>query len=119
MMVRTPGGSRELGSWLGLARRAGALVTGTFATRQALREDRVKLVLLATDASEGSRRKVLGLVEGKGVPCRTVGTRSELGAAVGESPRSAVGVVETSFAEQLLRRVSGSERVRRVGKDGR
>jgi ribosomal protein L7Ae-like RNA K-turn-binding protein len=88
---------------LGLAQRAGALVRGTEAVRQAMRAGRVALVLTATDAAPGQVGKLEGLVRGGAVPWLKPATRQELGAAVGAPPLSAVGVVSDAWAVRLQR----------------
>ena len=90
---------------LGLARRAGALVKGTDATRKALRRGEVRLVLLATDGSLVQREKILPLARGKDVPVVILGTRIELGSALGSGPLTAVAVTQAGFAKELEAKV--------------
>lgn len=90
---------------LGLARRAGAVVKGTEATRQALRRGEVLFILLAEDGSEAQRRKILPLAGARGIPLETLGSRAELGAAVGSGPLAAVAVTRSGFAKRLRERL--------------
>ena len=90
---------------LGLARRAGAVVKGTEATRQVLRRGEARLVLLAEDGSDSQRGKILPLARARGVPLGTLGSRVELGAAVGSGPLAAVAVTRSGFAKQLQERL--------------
>jgi ribosomal protein L7Ae-like RNA K-turn-binding protein len=98
------GGHVDVLRFLGLARRAGALATGTSATRDALRRGRARLVVTAADAAEGQLDKLEGLLRARAVRRITVGTRTELGAAVGGPPLTAVAVLDEGFAKQVLRR---------------
>ena len=91
---------------LGLAMRAGAVVRGTDATRHAIRDGSASLVVLAEDASAVQRKKVLRLLERRGTPHASVGSRSELGVAIGSAPVSAIAVTKGSFADQVLDRLS-------------
>lgn len=86
---------------LGLARRAGAVTPGVGATRRALQAGAVRLVLLATDASETQCRKVRGRARGAGVPVGVVASRAALGRALGRTELSVAGVTDRSFARQL------------------
>lgn len=86
---------------LGLAARAGSVVTGTDAVRQAVRDGEVALVVFAGDVSDTQRRKVAPLLEARGVPSLTLFSRERLGAALGRGPLSAVGVGQTSFARRV------------------
>lgn len=90
---------------LGIARRAGAVVKGTDATRRALRRGEVRLVLVARDGSETQRKKVFPLVRSQGVKWRSLGDRAELGSAVGREPLTMVGVTDSGFAKSLLERL--------------
>lgn len=94
---------RSAGQLLGLAQRAGAVVRGVDAVRRALRAGEARLVIVAGDASTVQLKKVRGLLEHREVPCRTLGDRSFMGAALGGPPLSAVAVTEEGFAERLLR----------------
>ena len=90
---------------LGLARRAGAVATGTGSTRRALKEGRARLVLLAQDASETQRDKVMKLLRHGKTPRATLGTRESLGSAVGSAPVSAVAITDKEFAKELVARL--------------
>lgn len=91
---------------LGLAMRAGAVARGTDATRRAIQDGSASLVLLARDASEIQQQKVLRLLEHRETPQASVGSRADLGAAIGSAPVSAIAITGESFAEQVLGRLS-------------
>lgn len=93
---------------LGLAQRAGALARGTASTRRALKDGRARLVVLAGDAAEGQRAKVLNMLRHRETPQAVFGTRAELGAAIGSSPVSAIAVTEVAFAGQLQKRLAAA-----------
>lgn len=106
---KRPGEADALGL-LGLARKAGSVVTGVRATRAALERGELELVLVARDAAPGQLEKVLGLLRHRSTPARHVSGKAALGAALGEGPLSLAGVRSRSFAEQLLVRLpEGSE----------
>jgi ribosomal protein L7Ae-like RNA K-turn-binding protein len=90
---------------LGMARRAGAVVKGTDATRRALRKGEAKALIVAEDGSDTQLEKVLPLAEAKGVPWTRAGRQEELGAAVGSGPLTVVGVTESGFAVGILERM--------------
>lgn len=86
---------------LGLAARAGTLVTGTGSVRQAVREERIHRVFLAEDAAPGQRQKIEPLLQARAVPSHTLFSRVELGSAIGRSPVSAVGIIDRNLARRL------------------
>lgn len=89
---------------LGLARRAGAVVHGTEAARRVVRDGSARLVLVASDASEVQRQKLLRLLSHRDVPWVEAGTRQELGKAIGNAPVAAIAIMEDSFANQMCGR---------------
>lgn len=99
----------KLHGLLGLARRAGGAAPGVEAVREAIREGQARLVLLAADASPAQLEKVERTLAGHPVPHATLGTRAELGAALGLGPVSAVGVTHATLAEQMLAELDRSQ----------
>ena len=91
---------------LGLARRAGAVVKGTDATRRGLRSGEVRLVIVARDGSSVQQEKVLRLARHREVPWRSLANQVELGAALGDGPLTVVGVTGADFATSLSERLS-------------
>jgi ribosomal protein L7Ae-like RNA K-turn-binding protein len=87
---------------LGMATRAGALVPGTERVREAARAGTLRLAVMAADASENSRGKLLPLLAARGISHVIRYERNELGAAVGRGPLSAVGVLDAALADRLL-----------------
>lgn len=94
---------------LGLARRAGSVVTGTGAVRDVVRTDSARFVLLAEDAAVGQVGKVANLLRHRTVPWTTWGTREELGRAVGAAPLSAIAIMDDGFARRLREELQGDE----------
>lgn len=94
---------------LGLARRAGAVVTGTGAVRDAVRSNAARFVLLAEDAAPGQTGKIEGLLRHRTLPRASWGTQEELGRAVGTAPLSAMAITEEGFAGQLRERLAPAE----------
>ena len=100
--------TRSAFALLGLARRAGALERGTGSTQRAVKDGRARLVLLARDATQVQRDKVMKLLRHQETPRVVVGSRAELGAAVGSAPLSAVAVTEAGFASQLASQLAAN-----------
>ena len=90
---------------LGLAKRAGMLEHGIQSTRRAVLDGRAFLVVLARDAAEGQRDKVMKLLRHRVTPNAILGTRRELGKAVGSAPVSAVAVIDKGLASQFVAQI--------------
>jgi ribosomal protein L7Ae-like RNA K-turn-binding protein len=99
----TPGApERALLSLLGLAARARALTMGTDMVRGAARDGRLAGAILAADASPTQARKLVPLLQARGIPFEVCSTQAELGAALGRGPVSAVGLNDPSFARRVM-----------------
>ena len=85
-----------------MATRAGALVPGTERVREAARAGTLRLAVMASDASDNSRGKLLPLLAARGISHVIRYERNELGAAIGRGPLSAVGVLDAAMADRLL-----------------
>ncbi len=96
------GKTRDALSLLGLARRAGQVAGGTEAVRQAVRDGRVALVIMATDASETQLDKIRSTIHNRTIPQVYLGDRNTLGSAIGSAPLAAVAVTSASLAGRLL-----------------
>jgi ribosomal protein L7Ae-like RNA K-turn-binding protein len=87
---------------LGLCHRAGKAASGDLSAQQALKKRKGNLLILADDVSDRTREKYLGLAARVGVPCYCVGTRDELGDALGKAHRAAVVIQSRDFAKGIV-----------------
>ncbi|HEX5520734.1 MAG TPA: ribosomal L7Ae/L30e/S12e/Gadd45 family protein [Longimicrobiaceae bacterium] len=85
---------------LGLAARAGAIVWGTDAVRDGVRNGKVARVVLAADAAPAQRAKLMPLLEAKRLRHDTVLDRQRLGAAIGRTGVSAIGLTDRNLARR-------------------
>jgi len=88
-------------SRLGLAMRAGKLISGEEVVLKAVRSGEAKLVMLAGDASENTKKKISDKCNSYGIPLLVGFTRFELGSAVGKPERVLFAVTDRGFADLL------------------
>lgn len=88
-------------SRLGLAMRAGKLVTGEETVLKAIRGGEAKLVVLAQDASDNTGKKLADKCGSYKVPLVVGFTRYELGWAVGKPERVMFAVTDQGFANMI------------------
>jgi ribosomal protein L7Ae-like RNA K-turn-binding protein len=91
---------RQLLDLLGLASRAGKVVSGTDPVRQGVRDGEVRLVLLAADASPTQHAKLIPLLEARGIQGVRLLSRDRIGAAIGRGPVAAVGLADPNFTRR-------------------
>ncbi|HEY8346323.1 MAG TPA: ribosomal L7Ae/L30e/S12e/Gadd45 family protein [Symbiobacteriaceae bacterium] len=92
---------QSLRSMLGLAQKAGQAASGEVAVEEALRKRRAYLLIVAEDASQRTRERLVELAAAASVPCYVVGTREELGRALGKGHRAAVAITSAPFANGI------------------
>lgn len=87
---------------LGLAARAGRISTGEFSAEKSIKSGKAKLCILASDASENTRKHFRDMCGYRRIPCVTVDVnKTELGHMAGRGDRTSVTVDDTGFAESL------------------
>ncbi|HEX9078959.1 MAG TPA: DUF448 domain-containing protein [Desulfuromonadaceae bacterium] len=100
-LVRRLMRERILGS-LGLANRAGKIVSGGSLVSDAIRgTGKPGLVLVATDVSEAIGERIEALADAHRIPRLRVMTKDDFGTILGKAPRSAVAVKPGGFVKQL------------------
>jgi ribosomal protein L7Ae-like RNA K-turn-binding protein len=91
---------------LGLAMRARKLTLGEEFVLKAVRSGQAKLVILATDAGKNTTKKMMDKCSTYQIPILQVGTRVELGTAVGKGERVVMAVTDSGFCQMLRGLVS-------------
>jgi uncharacterized protein len=98
----------KIRSLLPMAARAGMLAAGASAVDDALKKNRVEMLIFAEDLSEGTRHKLLA----GGLPPKkqaTLFTRDELGQMVGRELVGVVGILDKGFSDAVW---NASERLK-------
>lgn len=91
---------------LGLAMRAGKLITGEELTIQDIRKGKVKLAIVAQDASENTRKKVRDKSTYYETPFDESLTQAEISHAIGK-PRMVIGILDKGFADKITALLKG------------
>lgn len=89
-------------SLLGLCMRAGELITGELGCENAIRANKVKLLILAEDSSENTKKKFKNLTTHYGVKLLIFGTVDELGHKTGKAKRAILAVTSEGFANKIM-----------------
>ncbi len=94
---------------LGLARRAGALISGTETVLNHIRNKRALLVIIADDASENTKKTIINKCGYYDVMLIERYTADELNKAVGKSGHKVFAVTNRSFAETIINRIEKTD----------
>jgi ribosomal protein L7Ae-like RNA K-turn-binding protein len=88
---------------LGFAQKAGKLVAGEDTVHIALKKKKVKLLIVAGDASENTKDRANQWKTSFGVEFLEVFDKETLSQAIGKSNRALIGVTDQGFATQMLK----------------
>lgn len=89
-------------NFLGLAMRAGKVKSGESVILTEIKKRKTSLVILSEDASSRTTKEISQKCESYHVPLRILGTREELGQALGKSSRVNIAIMDNGFAKKLL-----------------
>lgn len=90
-------------NFLGLAARAGKVVSGEFSVEKLIKANKAKLVLVALDASDPTKKLFKDKSTYYQVPMHVYGDKDSLGHAIGKQARASVGVSDHGFAMALIK----------------
>ena len=89
-------------SFLGLATRAGKIVSGDDSTLLDLKKGNIKLVIVANDASDNTKKLFKDKASYRNIPYVYFSDKLQLGYAIGKAPRATLGVKDINFANKIL-----------------
>lgn len=90
---------------IGMAMKAGSVVSGEFMTERAVKSGKACLVVIAQDVSENTRKKFRNKCEFYEVPLREYFTKEELGHSLGKEFRASLAVTDEGFAQAILKKM--------------
>ncbi len=88
-------------SFFGLAQRSGNLITGEDTCEYHIKKGHIRLLIVAQDASENTKKKFKDMCEFRGIQHIVFGERDELSAAIGKSNRAVYAIKDTAFANKI------------------
>lgn len=98
--------SKKIVSLLGMAQKAGKLASGEFAAEKAVKSGKAKLLIIAGDASEATKKAYKDMAIYYQVPFYETLSKEELGECIGKVQRAAVAVVDAGFSKALIKLLS-------------
>ena len=104
----------KLKNLLGLAQRAGLLVSGNFAVNEALKSGQVKMLLVADDASKRTFEEYEKISAKKSLPIFRALDKESLGQCLGKGSRTVVAVLDLGFTksvEKIILQPSEKEKI--------
>ncbi len=93
----------KLQSMIGLAKKAGKLVSGEFASEASVKKSEAHLVIVATDASDNTKKLFNDKCTFYNVPIIEVLTKEELGHCIGDEYRAVAAVLDKGLADAIIK----------------
>ena len=94
---------------LGLARRAGKISFGTESSKETIEKNKAKLVIIAEDCSDRTKKNFKDLCEKLNVEIRIQGTIEKLSRSIGQLNKAVLVIKDENFAKEILKRIDGGE----------
>ena len=88
-------------SLLGLATRAGKIVSGDDSTLLEMKRGKVNLVIVADDASDNTKKLFNDKCSYRKIDLIHFSTKLELGSAIGKGYRAVLGIKDVNFSSKI------------------
>lgn len=94
---------------LGLATRAGKIAFGTESVTETVTKRKAKLVIVAIDSADRTKRNLVRVCEENNINIREYGNIEELSKCIGKQNKAVIAIKDTNFSNEILRLIDGGE----------
>ena len=101
-------------SMVGMAMKAGKVVSGEFSTEKAVKTGKAFLVIVSEAASDNTKKMFRNMCSYYEVPMYVYGTKEDLGHSMGKEFRASLAVTEEGFAKSIEKRLIEAEKIAEV-----
>lgn len=98
---------KKVDSYLGFAAKSRNLVSGYHTCLHAIKQKKLKLLILSEDLSENTVKKLSKLSQENEIPLRRYGKSEELSKATGSQERGVFGITDGNFADVIMKEIDG------------
>lgn len=105
---------KKIESYLGLARRAGKIVSGYQTCVHTISKGNIKLIIVASDAAENTKDKFENLCSRYDVGFEVYGTIDKLSEMTGFTGRGIYGITDRNFAEVMIKEIQNEKLIPEV-----
>lgn len=88
-------------SILGLCMKAGLLTSGEFMVEKSIKNSTAKLIIIAGDASENTKKKFKNMCMFKNIEIIEFSDKYSLGKILGKNIRATIGILDEGFAKNI------------------
>lgn len=94
---------------LGLATRAGKIAFGTESVTETVTKRKAKLVIVAIDSADRTKRNLVRVCEENNINIREYGNIEELSKCIGKQNKAVIAIKDINFSNEILRLIDGGE----------
>lgn len=88
---------------IGLATKAGKVVSGEFSTEKAVKDGKAVMVVISEESSDNTRKLFANMCTYYEVPIYIFGGKTELGHAMGKEQRASLALLDQGFAKAVVK----------------
>lgn len=92
-------------SMLGLAKKAGYIISGETGCIEAIKKQKCNLLIIASDSSHNTVDKFTSLVNKHSIKHISLGTKEELAQAIGKDLIAVIAVTDENFSKVILNNI--------------
>lgn len=96
---------------LGICAKAGGLVSGTDVTVENVEKKKTKLVIVAMDCSEKTKKNMNFVCKKCAVPIHFFGTIEDISKSIGKKNRGIIGINNENLAREITKIICGGETI--------
>lgn len=96
-------------SLIGLAMKAGRCISGEVMTESEIKSGKARLVIVASDASDNTKKKFRDMCKFYRVPICFYGDKDTLGHAMGKEFRASLAILDEGFADGIRKELKNRE----------
>lgn len=95
--------NKKILNLIGLATKAGKVVSGEFSTEKSVKDGRAFMVIVSEEASDNTKKMFTNMCTYYEVPIYFFGKKEELGHAMGKEHRASLAVMDDGFAKAVVK----------------
>ena len=103
--------STKICGLIGIATKAGKIVAGTDACIEDMQKGKVKLVLVAEDASDRTKKNLEEEARKYQITMYTILSIEELSKAIGKVNKAVIGIRDIGFSKKIISNINGGQMI--------
>jgi ribosomal protein L7Ae-like RNA K-turn-binding protein len=88
---------------IGLATKAGKVASGEFAVESAVKKRKAVMIIIASDASDNTKKSFKNMGAYYQVPVYVYGTKESLGLCTGRAYRASLAILDAGFGKTITK----------------